>query len=67
MITMMIKVVVLIRMITMIKIIILSKVVCPQSLVHNERTRATFNYKTQQTFRTLIEEKRTGQVTKANK
>ena len=43
------------------------KVVCPQILVHNERTRAAFKHKTQQTFRMLIEEKRIIQVTKKSK
>ena len=35
-------------------------VVCPKSLVHNERMLTIFKHKTKQTFRTLIEERCAG-------
>ena len=35
-------------------------VVCPKSLVHNERMLTIFKHKTQETFRTLIEERCAG-------
>ena len=43
------------------------KVVCPQSLVHNDRKQTIFKKKVQQIFRTLIEEIRDGQETKISK
>ena len=45
----------------------LFKLVCPQSLVHNERMQAIFKCKTQQTLIRLTEEKVAGLETKTNK
>lgn len=43
------------------------KLVRPQSLEHSERMQAIFKHKTQQTMKTLIEEKRAGPANKTSK
>lgn len=43
------------------------KLVCLQSLLHNKRTMVIFKHNPQHTFRTSIEEKRSGQAIRTNK
>ena len=43
------------------------KMVCSQSLLHNEQMQVIFKHTTQQTFRTLIDQRHTSQIIRTNK